>query len=556
MKIKIQFFITVIVTILISFISLLFIKNTIIAILLATILSGVLPFIFYRKIRTKIIMINNLLFDLSEGKGDLTKKLDLVSKDEFGEISVNLNKFLEEFEQIIAKINVTGRLIAESSINLSKSLKDILENKKDQNHMSALKSKMEYIADIVNTQTAFSEEAASATTEITESINSIYERAEKTKNLAIETSLLATESEKNIAKNLKELESIENSVENIENKAEILQTSSKKVFSIVELINKITEQTSLLALNAAIEAARAGEAGRGFSIVADEVRKLANNSAEATGQIEELVKSIQDEIKELVELTSLSYKQVQFGKKTTEITNKKILDIIDKIKTTSFEVQEISSSIKEQKQAVEEINLAMDEISNKSVEINHLSNEQLTANNFISNILKETTGYSGKLSEISDALKNVVNNFRVSENIEIKRKNAVEWSDDFSVKVSLMDDEHKVLFDLINDLNSAMMDGQSSREIGKILDSLIDYTEYHFNHEEEMLKKISYPNISEQEKYHKLFVNKMKEFKKEMESGEVLLSVKIIDFLKDWLVSHIVNIDTKYSGFTNERGIK
>ena len=49
---------------------------------------------------------------------------------------------------------------------------------------------------------------------------------------------------------------------------------------------------------------------------------------------------------------------------------------------------------------------------------------------------------------------------------------------------------------------------------------------------------------------------KMKEFKREMETGEVLLSVKIIDFLKDWLVSHIVNIDTKYSGFANTHGIK
>ncbi len=555
MKIKMQFFITVIVTVFVTSVSLLLIQNKIIAITLAIIISGLLPFIFYKKITGNISIINKLLLELSEGKGDLSAKLEISSKNEFSEISQNINKFLEEFEQIIAKVNVTGRLIAESSINLSKSLKDILENKRDQNHMSALKSKMEYIADIVNTQTAFSEEAASATTEISESVNSIYERAEKTKNLAIETSVLATESESNIAKNLIELQSIETSVENIENKVEILENSSKKVSSIVEIINKITEQTSLLALNAAIEAARAGEAGRGFSIVADEVRKLANNSGEATGQIEELVKSIQDEIKELVELTRLSYKQVQFGKKTTEVTNNKILNIIDKVKTTSFEIQEISSSIKEQKQAVEEINIAMDEISNRNVEISNLSNEQLAANEFISNILKETTGYSGKLSEISDALKNVVNNFKLSENIEIKRKNAVEWSDDFSVKVSLMDDEHKVLFKLINDLNSAMIDGQSSKEIGRILDSLIDYTEYHFNHEEEMLKKIAYPNISEQEKYHKMFVNKMKDFKNEMESGEVLLSVKMIDFLKDWLVSHIVNIDTKYSGFTNERGI-
>lgn len=555
MKIKMQFFITVIVTVFVTSVSLLLIQNKIIAITLATIISGLSPLIFYKKIIGNISNINKLLLELSEGKGDLSVKLEISSKNEFSEISQNINKFLEEFEQIIAKINVTGKLIAESSINLSKSLKDVLENKRDQNHMGALKSKMEYIADIVNTQTAFSEEAASATTEINESINSIYERAEKTKNLAIETSVLATESESNIAKNLIELQNIETSVENIENKVEILENSSKKVSSIVEIINKITEQTSLLALNAAIEAARAGEAGRGFSIVADEVRKLANNSGQATGQIEELVKSIQDEIKELVELTRLSYKQVQFGKKTTEITNNKILNIIDKVKTTSFEIQEISSSIKEQKQAVEEINIAMDEISNRSVEVSNLSNEQLSANEFISNILKETTGYSGKLSEISDALKNVVNNFKLSENIEIKRKNAVEWSDDFSVKVSLMDDEHKVLFKLINDLNSAMIDGQSSKEIGRILDSLIDYTEYHFNHEEEMLKKIAYPNISEQEKYHKMFVNKMKDFKNEMESGEVLLSVKMIDFLKDWLVSHIVNIDTKYSGFTNEKGI-
>ena len=70
------------------------------------------------------------------------------------------------------------------------------------------------------------------------------------------------------------------------------------------------------------------------------------------------------------------------------------------------------------------------------------------------------------------------------------------------------------------------------------------------------LKKIGYTGIGEQEKYHRMFVDKMKEFKREMETGEVLLSVKIIDFLKDWLVSHIVNIDTKYSGFANTHGIK
>ncbi len=556
MKIQTKFIIIAIISNLMALVSFGFINNKIIAFLLSLIIAVIVSVLLGIKISKNTENINKLLLEFATGKGDLSKKLEVNSKDEIGIIAKNMNSFLEELEQIIAKVNVTSKLVAESSINLSTNLKDMLNNSNNENHMSALKSKMEYIAENVNKQTAFSQEAASATTEIAESIVSIHERAEKTKNLALDTSVLAKESESNIAKNLEELQNIETSVETIETKAQILETSSKKIFAIVEIINKITEQTSLLALNAAIEAARAGEAGRGFSIVADEVRKLANNSGEATGQIETVVKEIQSEIKELVDLTKLSYKQVQSGRKTTELTNGKILDIIDKIQTTSFEVQEISTSIKEQKQAVEEINIAMDEISNRSVEISHLSNDQLEANDFITHTLKETTAYSGKLSEISDALKNVVVNFKLSEDVQIKRKNAVEWSDDFSVRVSLMDDEHKVLFNLINDLNNAMINGESASRISQVLVSLIEYTEYHFKHEEDMLKKIGYPSIGEQEKYHRMFVDKMKEFKREMETGEVLLSVKIIDFLKDWLVSHIVNIDTKYSGFANTHGIK
>ncbi len=523
---------------------------------LALIIPLAVTIIFSYKYKKRLDKINEVIYKLSNGKGDLTIKLPITQKDELGEISKNFNKFIEEMEQIVAKVNMTSKLVAESSISLSENLISILDNDKDENNIRSIKEKMEFIGDSVNKQTAYSEEVAASTTEISQTINTIYGRTENAKELADATNKLAKESENNLVKNLNELKEIEESVEDIENRVLSLEDSSKKIYGIVEMINKITEQTNLLALNAAIEAARAGEAGKGFAVVADEVRKLATNSTAATSQIESLVSSIQTEVKDLVNITKESYTKVQRGRKTSEGTNKKILDIIDKINITSKEVEDISISIREQKLGVEEIDVAIDQVSNNSVEISNLSNDQIDANNVIADKLTEATGHSAKLSEIAEALKNIAISYKISENVQIKRNKAVEWSDDFSVKVSLMDDEHKQLFDLINDLNEAMLDGQSGSKISDILDSLIDYTKYHFGHEEEMLKKINYPHIKEQEMSHRAFVNKMIEFKNELNSGKMLLSVKMIDFLKDWLVSHIINTDSKYTGFAHKHGIK
>lgn len=532
------------------------IKNPLISILAAIIINATITFIASLRLKNNILKISNALKDLASGKGDLTIKLDVKTNDEMNEISQYFNEFISQLEQIIAKINLTSEKVVDSSVNLSKNLSDTLKNNHNSNHIDALRNKMQHILENVNNQTAYSQEAASSITEISHSITIVDDRAQKTKDLASETSELAKEGEKNIVKNIEEFKNIEISVQNIEEKALVLESSSKKIFQIVDMINKITEQTGLLSLNAAIEAARAGEAGRGFSIVADEVRKLASDSSEATSEIETLVKSIQSEIKELVILAKNGYDQVQSGRKITEQTNDKILDIIEKVQTTSKEVEEISTSIREQKQAVDEINQAMDEISNQSIEISNLSNDQLMSTESIEGTLKETTQYSGSLSEVSDALNNLVKNFKISENVEIKENKAVEWSGEYSVHVKDMDSEHQRLFDLINDLNEAMLQGQSSNVISGIIQGLIDYTEKHFNHEEVLMEKCSYPGLPEQKKAHRMFVAKIVEFKDELESGEMLLSVKIIQFLKEWLIKHIMVVDKKYSDHMNKSGIK
>lgn len=506
-------------------------------------------------IETDFHCVQKVVDELASGKGDLTLKVTLNKKSYFLPIADSLNRFMDELEQIIAKVNVTSRLVADSSVNLSANLNEILANSQNQNHLKALNDQMELISRHVNDQAAFSANAAEVADQLALMIDQVDLAAQRTSDMAQVTSQLARESEDSIKANLSALENIQERMGLIDQRTEALAESSKQIEFIVETINRISEKTSLLALNAAIEAARAGQAGSRFSVVSDEVGRLATSSAQATTEIDGVLQQIRSEIEMLLTVAKQSREAVTNGRETTEKTNRQILDIMSKVNETGNEVQTMAQAIAQQKSSVYEINGAVNEISQRSNQISDLAESQLVANSSISAILTETTANSGKLSEVADALKNVVSNFKVSENVVIKRRNAVEWSEDFSVRVALMDDEHKVLFDLINQLNAAMMDGKSSDKVGEVMDALIDYTRFHFSHEEELLKKCNYPRLSEQERAHRAFVAKVEEFKVALAQGDVLVSVKVIEFLKDWLIKHIVNLDTKYSGYLIESGV-
>lgn len=132
----------------------------------------------------------------------------------------------------------------------------------------------------------------------------------------------------------------------------------------------------------------------------------------------------------------------------------------------------------------------------------------------------------------------------------------VEWKEDYSVSVENFDNQHKKLFDLINNLHDAMKKGASSAVIPGIIDELFDYTQKHFSNEEELFVRYNYPEFENQKNAHTTFLNKISEFKKDFESGKLGLSIEIISFLNDWLVSHIKGADKKYGKFFNDLGIK
>ena len=127
------------------------------------------------------------------------------------------------------------------------------------------------------------------------------------------------------------------------------------------------------------------------------------------------------------------------------------------------------------------------------------------------------------------------------------------WSDSYSVDTPGIDAQHKKLFDLINSLHAAMIQGKGKEVLGQILDGLVDYTKVHFAAEERMLEKINYPDLSAHVAEHDVFIRKAYALQTDYRNGKLALTLPTMDFLKGWLINHIMKTDKKYMPFVNNQ---
>lgn len=122
----------------------------------------------------------------------------------------------------------------------------------------------------------------------------------------------------------------------------------------------------------------------------------------------------------------------------------------------------------------------------------------------------------------------------------------ISWSNDMSVGNSMIDGEHRQWIAIINKLGDAMKDGAADAVMGEIIAELAAYTTKHFRDEENLFSKTAYPNIDAHKAKHKFLVDKIDGLRKEHQSNQIALGVKILNFLKEWLVEHIMKTDKTY----------
>jgi hemerythrin-like metal-binding protein len=144
---------------------------------------------------------------------------------------------------------------------------------------------------------------------------------------------------------------------------------------------------------------------------------------------------------------------------------------------------------------------------------------------------------------------------KLKNNLIFFGMNKIIWEEKMSVGIQIIDIQHKTLIDSINEFYNAIGGSSHNDLTHKLLKKMKEYSIFHFNSEEALLKKHAYPEFDGHKKEHQNFISKIDDIDKRVKSGQMVLSLELTSFIKSWLTNHILVIDKKYSAYLKSKGV-
>jgi len=349
-----------------------------------------------------------LFFAEALGNNDLTKSIDVDSKDELGNLSKALNNSKTNIKNLIIEIMNSASDISATSEELSATTEEI------SSQMEVVNQSTEQIAKGVQDLSATTEEVTASTEEISATTNILAKNASDATVSVNEIKKRAIDIKSKASKNIEKSNLIYD--ENRSNILKAIEDSKvvEEVKTMADSIGNIATQTNLLALNAAIEAARAGEQGKGFAVVADEVKKLAEQSSEAVISIQNMVSQVQIAVgslsksgQDVLDFMSNDVKPNYELLMNTGVQYEKDAEFINNL------MVEFASSSKQMDEVVMQVSSAIQNVSTVAQESAIGSEEILGSVNQIASAITEVAKSSQSQAELSQKLNEMVQKFKI-----------------------------------------------------------------------------------------------------------------------------------------------
>ncbi|MCV6588251.1 MAG: methyl-accepting chemotaxis protein [Marinobacterium sp.] len=356
-----------------------FLQDTLILSVILLVVTLLLVLWMLQWLYQPILQLRGMILKLAEGEGDLTRRLNIRSEDDLGDIANGVNAFITNLQQMMQDVSSASGGIGHG--------------------IDDLREQTDTTRNILSRHVQQTEQVVQATTEMETASNTVADSSARAAEATRQANQDAQRSGDVVASAVSDVNALLAEVESMSGHIATVDADTQQIHDVLSVIGEIAEQTNLLALNAAIEAARAGEQGRGFAVVADEVRALAARTQQSTAEIGDVLEKLRHGSQQIVQSMADTRERGEAARETTA----KVVETLQYVQNSVEQINDLNTRIAT---SAEEQSAVTAQIGGTMTSINDMVGE-------LSGNTDTTVGSAHRLMELNQQLQQIVGRFRL-----------------------------------------------------------------------------------------------------------------------------------------------